>query len=315
HFEFRGYLFFGSVVQILEGVQKGVYVRKSANATADERQSFLPICASPQSIAVECLDGTPASNAHASPTEFVVMDFGRVSGMDATAARGAFLILKKYCRNRGITVVFAGVLPRIRKLLLKNDVASEESFYATAEAAIKFCETHLPARSTFEAHDRVIEPVNMLLQRFMGEPEDSRLALDGVDHFRKVEIPAGREFYRVAQSPDSFYLLARGRVTTSKNADGTIEHDNPLVQLKTVGTCSIFGEVAFFSQQRRYTAATAMEPCTVYEMTREQFEAMKKQKPALSIRLRDVVVQFMALSITITNSAEIVGQTQIKDLK
>ncbi|KAE9160690.1 hypothetical protein PF005_g31540, partial [Phytophthora fragariae] len=134
HFEFRGYLFFGSVVQILEGVQKGVYVRKSANATADERQSFLPTCASPQSIAVECLDGTPASNAHASPTEFVVMDFGRVSGMDATAARGAFLILKKYCRNRGITVVFAGVLPRIRKLLLKNDVASEESFYATAEA-------------------------------------------------------------------------------------------------------------------------------------------------------------------------------------
>ncbi|KAE9181096.1 hypothetical protein PF004_g24653, partial [Phytophthora fragariae] len=88
-----------------------------------------------------------------------------------------------------------------------------------------------------------------------------------------------------------------------------------LTQLKTVGPSSMFGEVAFFSQQRRYTAATAMEPCTVYEMTREQFEAMKKQKPALSIRLRDVVVQFMALSITITNSAEIVGQTQIKDLK
>ncbi|KAG6616488.1 putative vacuolar membrane protein [Phytophthora cinnamomi] len=304
HFEFRGYLFFGSVVQILEGVQKGVYVRKSTNIAAAiaDSQSLLPTCSSPHNISVECLDGTPASNAHASPTEFVVMDLSRVSGVDATAARGAFLILKKYCRNQGITVVFADVLPTVRRLLLKNEVASEENFYDTVESAIKFCETHLSTRIV--ANDMAgshghIESVSLLLHRFMGESEDPRPALDGVDqYFRKVEIPAGYEFYRVAQHSDSFYFLARGRVAIFKNADSTTDPDKPLAQLKTVGPSSMFGEVAFISQQLRHTAATAMEPCSVYEMSRERFAAMKAQAPMLSLRLRDVVVQSMARSIT-----------------
>ncbi|GMF13749.1 unnamed protein product [Phytophthora lilii] len=94
HFEFRGYLFFGSVVQILERVQKGVFVRKSSPAV--DEQSFLPTHTSSNPL-VECLDGSPASESNVQPTEYVVMDFTRVSGMDATAARGAFLILKKYC--------------------------------------------------------------------------------------------------------------------------------------------------------------------------------------------------------------------------
>ncbi|KAG7384475.1 hypothetical protein PHYBOEH_009432 [Phytophthora boehmeriae] len=42
-------------------------------------------------IVVKCLDGSPALDPNAVPTEFVVMDFSRVSGMDlSTAARSAF---------------------------------------------------------------------------------------------------------------------------------------------------------------------------------------------------------------------------------
>ncbi|KAG1695467.1 hypothetical protein DVH05_019623 [Phytophthora capsici] len=95
HFEFRGFLFFASVVQILESVQKGVYIRKTSD-TANE--SLLP-STTPRGMTVQCLDRSPAPNANAEPTEYVVMDFTHVSGMDATAARGAFLILKKYCRT------------------------------------------------------------------------------------------------------------------------------------------------------------------------------------------------------------------------
>ncbi|KAG6965517.1 hypothetical protein JG688_00007155 [Phytophthora aleatoria] len=125
-FGFHGYLFFASVVKIVEGVQKDVYVRKLGSVP--NKQKYLPICASPHDSTVECLDGSPAPNTNILPTKYVVMNFTRVTGMDATAARGAFLILKKYCRNQGISVVFANVLPKIRNLLLKNGVASKESF-------------------------------------------------------------------------------------------------------------------------------------------------------------------------------------------
>ncbi|KAG2777948.1 hypothetical protein Pcac1_g11584 [Phytophthora cactorum] len=139
HFEFCGYLFFGSAVQILETVQKGVYVRKSNSTKYTDLQlchdsSLLPIRDAP----VQCLDRTLAPDEHASPTQFVVMDFTRVAGMDATAARGAFLLLKKYCKNHAIPVVFANARPDIRSLLLKNDVASTADFFPTAESAFAF---------------------------------------------------------------------------------------------------------------------------------------------------------------------------------
>ncbi|KAG7382234.1 hypothetical protein PHYPSEUDO_005120 [Phytophthora pseudosyringae] len=302
HFEFRGYLFFASVVKILEGVQQGVYIRTFTDAT--DRESFLPTCTSPYSITVECLDGSPAPNANASPTEYVVMDFARVSGMDATAARGAFLILKKYCRNRGISIVFANVLPDIRDLLLKNDVATKENFCTTADAAINLCESHLQAHTVAsdtirtQRHSHNFEPASLLLQQCKEEPELSH-SLEGIGlFFHKREVPVGYEFFGVGQASDCFYLLASGRVAIFVNEDGSMTPRRPLSQVRRIRPGSMFGEVAFFTRQRRHTAATATEPCTVFEMTREQFDTMQNQAPALSIRLRDVVVQSMALSIT-----------------
>ncbi|KAG7393468.1 hypothetical protein PHYBOEH_006072 [Phytophthora boehmeriae] len=156
-FEFCGNLFFGSSVQILDSVQKAVYVRKSqqqrtSSHLLDEwrknpQYSTFDVTSSGVHIAVECLDGSPALDANAVPTEFVVMDFSRVSGMDSTAARSAFLILQKYCKNQGITVVFADALPDIRKLLLKNDVADDESFFVSADAALEFCANQLLIKS------------------------------------------------------------------------------------------------------------------------------------------------------------------------
>ncbi|KAF1778727.1 Cyclic nucleotide-binding-like [Phytophthora cactorum] len=278
HFEFCGYLFFGSAVKILDGVQKGVYVRKQASDNEDERgtqreSSFLPIRAS-WNAPVECLDGTPTSDESAIPTEFVVMDFTR-----------AFAILQNYCKIQCIRVVYANVRPDIRGLLLKNKAATEDSFFATTDSALEFCAKQLMpgANDSVKTQRRgyANEPVSLLLHRYLGEPDNSRL-LQGVDQFfSKREIPAGHEFYHVAESSDHFYFLAHGSVDPGQS----------LTQLQTVLPGSMFGEVFFFSQQPRQTAAIAAEPCTVFEMSRDQFDAMKLQAPTLSVSFLDVVVQ------------------------
>ncbi|KAG7399547.1 hypothetical protein PHYBOEH_008672 [Phytophthora boehmeriae] len=151
-FEFCGKVFFGLSVQILESVQNAVYVRKfqqqqaSSHLLDEWRQySTFDVTSSGVDIAVECPDGSPALDVNAVPAVFVVMDVGRVSGMDLTAARSAFLILQKYCKSRGATVVFADALPDIRNPLLKNDVADEESFFVSTKAALEFCENKMLA--------------------------------------------------------------------------------------------------------------------------------------------------------------------------
>ncbi|KAG1685868.1 hypothetical protein DVH05_007634 [Phytophthora capsici] len=301
HFEFCGFLFFGSAVQILNGVQKGVYVRKQRQPweSDDERgtqreSSFLPIRAT-WNTQVECLDGTPASDDNAVPTEFVVMDFTRVAGMDATAARSAFSIVHNYCKIQGIRVVFTNVRPEVRSLLLKNKAATEDCFFATSESALEFCAKQLisSANDSVKTQRRGYsnEPISLLLHRYLGEPDNSRL-LQGVDQFfTKRQVPAGHEFYHVAEQSDNFFFLAQGSVNLLVNEDGSMDPNQPLTQLQTVLPGSMFGEVFFFSQQPRQTAATAAETCIVFEMSRAQFDAMKVQAPTLSVSFLDVVVQ------------------------
>ncbi|ETL94809.1 hypothetical protein L917_07319 [Phytophthora nicotianae] len=149
YFELSGFLFFGSSVQILDIVQKAVYVRRKLPGIAgyveadcmgmplDPNELRIPL--------VECLDGTPATDPAAVPTEYVVMDFTNVAAIDATAARSAFLILQKYCNNHGITIVYAGTLLSVKSVLVKNKITSEESFYSSADSALELCESQLLA--------------------------------------------------------------------------------------------------------------------------------------------------------------------------
>ncbi|CAI5716071.1 unnamed protein product [Peronospora farinosa] len=316
YLELYGYLFFGSSVQILEDVQKAVHIRKprtvikqkSSTRTRKESHAIddsgIPLTpVSKRDVPIQCLDGSPAPHPDGLPTEYVVMDFSRVSGMDATAARSAFMTLQQHCKRHAITVIFADVLPEIRSLLLKNEIVDEKDFFLDAESALEFCENQLLTHTNHvQDFNHTHKSISVLLHRFMGEPDESPL-FSGVDRFfQKYEVPAGYEFYRVASFPDRFYFLASGRVALFMNDDGSVAPGKSLTPLENVMPGAMFGEVDFFGRQYRYMAATAVEPCTVFEMTRQSYESMDELAPKLWNRLRDVVMQSMALSITNTTS-------------
>ncbi|KAE9207741.1 hypothetical protein PF004_g16947, partial [Phytophthora fragariae] len=196
YLELYGYLFFGSSVQILEDVQKAVHIRKPRAALTQKSNrkvdidpqyvddSGIPLTpVAKRDVPIQCLDGSPAHHPDGLPTEYVVMDFSRVSGMDATAARSAFMILQQQCKRHEITVIFADVLPEIRSLLLKNEIAEEENFFLNAESALEFCENQLLANTSHvQELTNYHESMSVLLHRFMGEPDDSPL-FRGVDQF------------------------------------------------------------------------------------------------------------------------------------
>ncbi|OWZ19718.1 Sulfate Permease [Phytophthora megakarya] len=294
YFEFSGFLFFGSSVQILDSVQKSVYVRKQLPGVDDVGTNYLgdadmPLTPGAHRVPlIECLDGTPATDAAAVPTEYVVMDFTNVTAMDATAARSAFLILQKYCSNHVITVVYAAALPEVRNNLVKNDIAGEESFYSSAESALVLCENQLLASPYNMKTSRVRSSVNhesisVLLQQFARESEDSEVLSTADQFFQRLEVPAGHEFYGVGESSDRFFFLASGLVT---------------VNYSTVEPGSLLGEVEFFSRQKRQSVATATEPCTVFEMHCDVYESLQGQNLALWTWIRDVVMQSMAMSLS-----------------
>lgn len=74
-------------------------------------------------------------------TEFLVLNFTDVSGVDATAARSCFLMLVQLLRGAGATVVFACPRAEIRQLLEAHGVIlGSDRVTADLDGALEWCE-------------------------------------------------------------------------------------------------------------------------------------------------------------------------------
>ena len=60
------------------------------------------------------------------PTEYLVLDFHQVTGVDATAVRTCFLILRQKLEVHGVTLIFTGMAPPIAKLMRAQGVLAFE---------------------------------------------------------------------------------------------------------------------------------------------------------------------------------------------
>ncbi|KAI9911170.1 hypothetical protein PsorP6_009441 [Peronosclerospora sorghi] len=290
-FEFMGFLFFGSSVQILSHVQSAVYVHKKrpevAGGTNYVRDTNVFLTPEEHRLArLECLDGTPAVHPDAVPTEYVVMDFTNVTAMDATVARSAFLFLQNYCTNHKILVVYAGASPKIVQLLKQTDITDDERIFSSADAALEFCENMVVA--TYDGAVRRSSQSDEFTRQFpLGESEALPFWTGANEYFERRNVSAGHEFYRSREPADCFYFLASGCIT--------LERSHGVDQSVMPG--SLFGDVEFFGRQERRARAVATERSTVFEMRRENYIFMQEQNSILCARVCHIVMESMALSL------------------
>jgi hypothetical protein len=80
-------------------------------------------------------------------TEYLVLDFTEVLGVDATAARTCFLTLVQFMRTAHVTVVFANANTRIEELLRAHRVMNEDSIVIPdLDDALEWCEDQILQR-------------------------------------------------------------------------------------------------------------------------------------------------------------------------
>ena len=116
-FRCRGYIFFGSTLQIMDDVMSSIVfpppntasAAASAAASTTTSRHSTPDKRSGGDGGGAGGGGGAASDAP--PTRFVLFDFTMVSGLDATAARSCFLNLCRTLTPLGIQLVFGGLRP------------------------------------------------------------------------------------------------------------------------------------------------------------------------------------------------------------
>jgi CRP-like cAMP-binding protein len=107
---------------------------------------------------------------------------------------------------------------------------------------------------------------------------------------RRVSFPRGSVIMREGDVGDTMYFFAEGEVElTQKLTLKTGRHafsqaEKSMTRLRA-GAVSFFGDMALFERAPRSATITAAADCTLYEISRDDFERLGDAHPALGYKI------------------------------
>jgi SulP family sulfate permease len=209
----------------------------------------------------------------------VILDFRRVSAIDATGA----LILERLSRRlaaTGVRLLLAHVTPEGRHgqaLVALGALGSQSrsDWFADVDRALEAAERALLAEQGSGEEDREIPLEASSLLAGLAPAAVERVRI----HLERCELGAGEVLFREGEPGDRLYVLTRGAVSILAGRDHGAQ------RLVTMAPGVPFGEMAMLDRVPRSATAVADEPSTVYCLTAAGLEAIRAGDPELGVRL------------------------------
>ncbi|MSO99371.1 MAG: cyclic nucleotide-binding domain-containing protein [Rhodospirillaceae bacterium] len=227
----------------------------------------------------------------------VILDFRRVSEMDATGVR-LLQVLARTLTTRGLQLLLAHVTPETDhgrfiaaiggQHLFSSAMCSPDTDAALEWAEDKLVEWYAPGNHT----ERELSLAELCLADGFA-PADVDI-ITGYVHRR--EFNAGDKLFTEGTPGDAMYLLARGTVTI-RLARG----DGGAIRLATLIPGVMFGEMALLESQPRSADAIATTDLVVHEMNKAGFARILTDHPALAARLMTNMARAIAARLRVTS--------------
>lgn len=226
---------------------------------------------------------------------FLLVDLRRVQSMDYTAAH-LFEQMRQRLQERGGELLFSGMpssvpaRPDLERYMAELGMVSTRGgiqVFDTRDSAIEWMEDRLLEAAGVMPHEdaRTLDLGEIDLLSELDAP--SLADLRKVVH--ELSVPAGGRICSLGEEGREMYLLRRGRVHVLLPLEANKRH-----HLATFCQGDFFGEMAFLDRERRSADIEAATPCEFYVLSRVDFDAMVKAKPALGARL----FEQLALSVS-----------------
>lgn len=209
----------------------------------------------------------------------IVLDFARVSTVDAT---GAFLLdqLERRLAASGVHLLLAGlsVDGRNGAAMLAYGAFADRSprpWFPDVDRAVE----HVERAALAPADGATAGEISVrALSLFEGLGDAD---LDIVAHaLERRALSAGAVLFHEGDAGDRLCLIARGVVTIMIRRFGGDEG-----RIVTMAAGAVVGEAAFLDGGPRSSTATVVEPAVVYELTRDAFAAIERDRPRVAARL------------------------------
>ena len=168
----RGYLFFGSIINLIEDIRQQIATRKP-------------------------------------PIRGLVLDFQFVTGMDTSSAH-TFLKLRQTLERFDIQALFCSLRPEIEEMLKREKCLADDKRILVVEDmdhALERCEQHILEEAS--AQSREFLPIPLWLAREFGSDAAAQRFLTYVE---TLELNPGDHLFRQGDKADEVYVIASGRV-------------------------------------------------------------------------------------------------------
>ena len=226
------------------------------------------------------------------PVRFLVIDFGRVTGLDSSAVL-AFLKIHQLTEARGTTLVLCGTGAPVRQQLDRGGFADLQGVRAfdDLDHAVEWCEGRVLEEAGVSASINQ-EPLSVLLREGLGITADpGRL----MPYLETVEVAEGQEVIRQGDAADDLLFLESGALTAV-----LARPDADPIRLRTMAPGVAVGEVGMYLQSPRTASVVADRPSRLHRLSRRSLEDMEARDPELAAELHRAFARLMARRLTDT---------------
>ena len=222
---------------------------------------------------------------------FLVFDFKLVTGIDSSAAY-SFAQIKRAAHDRGIRLVLVHLPAATEKALRSSEFISQEiSIVPELDHALEWCENEIIAGHRDHEGDEA--SLRDWFGQILGTEHDAH---DLIQRCQRLEVDAGEIIVRAGEAADSMHFILEGRVGIMIPAE-----QGRTTRVRSLGRYTTIGEMGLVSRAPRSATIQAEVASVLYVLGTEQFEAIKRDNPALGQKLLTYFVSVMAERLTFAN--------------
>ena len=223
------------------------------------------------------------------PPRSVVIDLGRVTGMDASAV-AAFSKAMRMSRSHGSELVLTGASEPVRAQLARGGVTEQEGslrFEPDLDRGLERCEDMVLEEEAPAAGEEA--------------PKDGGGVPSGLaPYLERVAVSEGAVVLRQEEPPGDIYVLAEGRLAVE-----TVTPEGRRMRLRSLRPGVVVGELAFYTGAPRTADVVAKTSCVILRCSREQIARIEADDPVAAIVLHRWFAETLAgrLSETMQTTA------------